>query len=227
MTTGNQEGVGFTLASVPLLARASGALWWPGPRLLAVADLHLGKPERGARQRGILLPPYADRETLARLRAEIDALDPAVVVVVGDAFDDMAASAGIGAEERGLLGAMMAGRRWVWVAGNHDPAPVALGGECATQFHLAPLSFRHIATAAPWEISGHYHPKAMIRSRGRRLSRPCMAFDSRRVILPAFGAFTGGLDVAGPVLDSLLGVGAQVVLTGRRARAVSLAALRR
>ena len=112
-----------TLAGARLAARASGALWWPDERLLCVADLHLGKSERLARRGGALLPPYETAETLDRLAAEIAALAPARVVCLGDSFDDSAAGAALAPDQAARLYALAAGREWIWIAGNHDPAP--------------------------------------------------------------------------------------------------------
>ena len=111
----------ITLAGARLTARASGALWWPAERLLCVADLHLGKSERLARRGGTLLPPYETAETLDRLAAEIAALAPARVVCLGDSFDDCAAGAALAPADAARLTALMAGRDWIWIAGNHDP----------------------------------------------------------------------------------------------------------
>ena len=116
-----------TLAGARLAARASGALWWPEERLLCVADLHLCKSERLARRGGPLLPPYETAETLERLADEIAALAPAGVVCLGDSFDDGAAGAALDAEDAARLMALMAGRDWIWIAGNHDPGPPPAG----------------------------------------------------------------------------------------------------
>ena len=116
------------LAGARLEARASGALWWQAERLLCVADLHLGRSERLARRGGTLLPPYETAETLDRLAAEIAALAPARVVCLGDSFDDGAAAPALAAADAAVLAALIAGRDWIWVAGNHDPLPLALAG---------------------------------------------------------------------------------------------------
>jgi DNA ligase-associated metallophosphoesterase len=209
----------FTLAGEALQARGSGALWWPGRRLMVVSDLHLGKAERMARRGGAMLPPYEIRDTLARLEAEVAALAPDGVVCLGDSFDDLDAAGALG-EETGLwLARLMAGRRWVWIEGNHDPGPVGLGGSHLAELALAPLVFRHIAEpGALGEISGHYHPKARLAGR----ARPCFLYDGRRVILPAFGTYTGGLRSDAPVLAGLMGAGARAVLTGPVVRAIPM-----
>lgn len=220
------DGAPLDLCGAPALARASGALWAPGPRMLAVADLHLGKSERLARRGGALLPPYEGAETLERLGAEIAALSPEIVVSVGDAFDDGRAAAALAPALRARLERLIEGRRWIWIAGNHDPRPPGLGGEALETLTLGPLHLRHQAAAtAPGaetvEISGHYHPKALLRLQGRRVARRCFLFDGRRLILPAFGVYVGGLDIADPIFDALMGAQAQaLLLSGGRVAAL-------
>lgn len=212
-------GYRFAVAGAQLVARGSGALWWPDRRLLVVADLHLGKSARMARRGGALLPPYEGVATLERLAAELIALDPAQVVCLGDSFDDPAA-ADLPEPEAATLAGLRAGRLWVWVAGNHDPDPLpsALAGTRTGALHLDPLVFRHCAEPdARAEISAHYHPKALLAARGQRISRPCFLIDTTRVILPAFGAYTGGLGCTDPVFTQLMGPTARAVLTGLQA----------
>ncbi|TCO72991.1 ligase-associated DNA damage response endonuclease PdeM [Rhodovulum euryhalinum] len=213
----------FTLAGARLAALPSGALHWADAGLLVVSDLHLGKSERLARRGGTLLPPYDTAETLSRLEADIAATDPRAVICLGDSFDDNAAARDLppGAEERLLR--LMAGRRWVWIAGNHDPGPASLPGTHLAELREGPLTFRHIARPGETgEISGHYHPKARLSLGGRRVSRPCFLVDTARVILPAFGAYTGGLAMDAPVLDALMAQGAVAILTGVRAVALPM-----
>ncbi len=217
------SGHAFTLAGARLEARATGALWWPEAELLAVSDLHLGKAERIARLGGALLPPYETADTLARLDAEIAALAPRTVVCLGDSFDDDAAADGLDEKARLWLTRLMAGRAWIWVAGNHDPGPPALGGSHLAELPAPPLVFRHVANpAASGEVSGHYHPKARLGLGGRSLARPCFLVDRNRVILPAFGAYTGGLDCRDPALTSLMREDALAVLTGPRAQPIPM-----
>ncbi len=213
-----------TLAGAALVACASGALWWPERRLLCVSDLHLGKSERLARRGGPLLPPYETAETLDRLAAEIARRRPAEVVCLGDSFDDDAGAGSLDDADRGRLQALMAGREWIWIAGNHDPAPIALGGRHLAELDLAPLVFRHSAApaAAAGEVSGHYHPKLRLVARGRAVIRPCFLLDDRRLILPAFGAYTGGLQADHPAVRAVLGGSARAILTGSGCVAVPL-----
>lgn len=206
------------LGPAALTARPSGALWWADQRLLCVADLHLGKAERLARRGGALLPPYEVRATLERLDAEIAATNPAHVICLGDSFDDLQAAGGLEEEARLWLLRMMAGRQWSWVEGNHDPGPLDLGGSHHGEMHLAGLAFRHEGGGEGLEISAHYHPKARLAGQ----SRPCFLTDGRRLILPAFGAYTGGLRLEDPALQALMGPGALAILTGRRCLAVPM-----
>ncbi|MCM2560603.1 ligase-associated DNA damage response endonuclease PdeM [Lutimaribacter sp. EGI FJ00015] len=213
------DGYPFTLAGQSLVALGSGALWWPEQRLLCVSDLHLGKSERLARRGGAHLPPYETRDTLLRLQAEIDAFQPKSVICLGDSFDDTTAAQSLPERERIWIARLQAGRQWIWIEGNHDPGPVSLGGSHMVELPLPPLTFRHIADPAQsGEISGHYHPKASIRTRLRTVTRPCFLVDGDRVILPAFGTYTGGLQSADNALRELMREEALAVLTGKTAR---------
>ena len=209
----------FTLADQALHALATGALYWPAQDLLCVSDLHLGKSERLARRGGSLLPPYETRETLTRLDGALAATGARHVVCLGDSFDDGAAEGGIDEDDRLRLSALMAGRRWTWIAGNHDPAPLALGGTHRAELSAGRLTFRHIAVpGARGEVSGHFHPKASVAG----LSRPCFLIDAARVILPAFGCYTGGLRASDPALAALMEPRALAVLTGPQALAIPM-----
>ena len=175
-------GCRFDFNGAAVEALANGALWWQEHALLCVADLHLGKAERIVRQGGSLLPPYGTRETLNRLSLLVEALRPEVVICLGDSFDDVQAERGLARADYISLATMMAGRHWVWIAGNHDPGPVEMGGAHLAELSLSPLTFRHIARpGATAEISGHYHPKAQIRTRAGTLSRPAFLIDADRV----------------------------------------------
>lgn len=212
----------FTLSGADLQARPDGALWWPDRGVLCVSDLHLGKSGRIARRGGTLLPPYETTETLWRLAEAIAATNPAQVICLGDSFDDVQAADSLGDEARATLARLQAGRTWVWIEGNHDPGPVGLGGSHRNELTLGPLTFRHIAApAAQAEVSGHYHPKAGVPGAGRR---PCFVVDETRLLLPAFGAYTGGLTVADPAIRALVSSTARVILTGKRAQPIPMAA---
>ena len=205
------------------MALGSGALWWPDENLLVVSDLHLGKSERIARRGGTSLPPYDTRDTLNRLAADLALFHARTVICLGDSFDDLAASEALPDAERQWIFRLQAGRRWVWIEGNHDPGPVEFGGSHLADLPISPLTFRHIAqTAAAGEISGHYHPKASLNLRGRTITRPAFLIDSDRVIMPAYGTYTGGLRTQTPVLDTLMRTEAIAVLTGPTPTAVPM-----
>ncbi len=209
----------LSLGGHDLQALPSGALHWPAQRLLAVSDLHLGKSGRLARRGGALLPPYDTRATLARLDADIETTRPAAVLCLGDSFDDLAAGDELDEGDALWLARLMAGRDWIWVEGNHDPGPLALGGSHRAEVTLAGLTFRHIARPGEsHEVSGHYHPKARLAGR----SRPCFLADARRIILPAYGTYTGGLRSGDAALSALMGPGALAILTGARALAIPM-----
>lgn len=207
------DGHEFAFAGERLVAMPSGALWVPATRALVVADLHLGKAERIARREGRLTPPYEARETLARLAEVIDGMEPAEVICLGDSFDDDEAAATLPDEIALGLTRLMAGRSWVWIMGNHDPATTALGGAHLAAHMVGAMTFRHIAEVdARGEVSGHYHPKVWLRGRGR----PAFLFDANRVILPAFGVYTGGMDATDRVFDTLMAPDALALMTGPR-----------
>lgn len=212
------NSVDFPFCSERLTALPSGALFWAGASVLVVSDLHLGKSERIARRGGALLPPYDTIETLTRLSSDIEGTRPKTVICLGDSFDDLAAAESLAPEHIDTLARLQAGRRWIWIEGNHDPGPVDLAGEHLAEIELGALRFRHIAEACtvPGEISGHYHPKAKV----RHMSRPCFMRDAVRLILPAYGSYTGGLDWMTPVLRGLFQPQAIAYLTGRRVLAV-------
>lgn len=205
----------FTLAGAMLEALPSGALWWPEQSILCVSDLHLGKSDRLLRAGGPALPPYESRDTLFRLENDINSVGPKTVICLGDSFDDQMAEHALDDDERSLILQLQAGRQWVWIEGNHDPGPLDLGGTHLSTLPIAPLSFRHIAEpTASGDVSGHYHPKASIRLRGRYLTRPCFLLDSDRLILPSYGTYTGGLDTKSEVLASLMRRESIAILTG-------------
>ncbi|WP_037310724.1 ligase-associated DNA damage response endonuclease PdeM [Ruegeria halocynthiae] len=207
--------VTFSFADQTLFALASGALWWPDKCLLCVSDLHLGKSERLARRGGPTLPPYDSQDTLTRLAADIARTGAETVICLGDSFDDLDASVAIGAAEKQNIITLQAGRRWIWIEGNHDPGPIDLGGAHLSEYMLGPLTFRHIAQhGARAEVSGHFHPKARLRAGNRSITRPAFLVDDTRLILPAYGTYTGGLHSSAPALNGLMGERALAILTG-------------
>ncbi len=183
------------VAGVALLADLSGALFWEEQRLLIVSDLHLEKGSSFA-ARGVLLPPYDTAATLGRLGAVIARHDPRMVIALGDSFHDRSAHDRLSTTDREGLAAMQARRDWIWISGNHDPAlPSDLGGTVASEVAIGPIAFRHEPTGAQGEIAGHLHPKARVSTRGRSMERRCFACDGERAVMPAFGAYTGGLSI--------------------------------
>ncbi len=215
--------VEFSFARQNLSALPSGALWWPTQQLLCVSDLHLGKSERMARLSGAILPPYESQDTLDRLAKDLEHTRAATVICLGDSFDDLDASLSLSGPERLRIATLQAGRRWIWIEGNHDPGPVELGGTHLAEWTCDTLTFRHIAqSGAQGEISGHYHPKATLRARGLSITRPAFLFDSNRLILPAFGTYTGGLRSSDKVLTDLMEPKALAILTGAKPQMIPM-----
>ena len=199
------EGNLVVLAQVPLLVDPRGALYWSQHGLLAVADLHLEKGSSFA-ARGQLLPPYDTAATLARLTHLIADYAPRCVVALGDSFHDGGGPARLGDGDRHTLRALQRGREWVWITGNHDPEPAeGIGGTFRNELSIDALTFRHLPSGAAGEVSGHLHPVARIAHRGRAVSRRCFAIDATRMVLPAFGAYTGGLNVRDAAFADLFG----------------------
>lgn len=209
------ESLSFDFAGHRLEARPSGALYWPDRRWLIVADLHLGKSERMARRGGSLLPPYEVLATLDRLEAEIAATDPACVVSLGDGFDDDAAALSLSDLLCERLRGMAQGRRWIWISGNHDPAAAdpRLPGEIRDELDDG-LVLRHQAAAGP-DVSGHFHPCLSLGGERRR----CFLAGRDHLILPAFGAYTGGLAIDSAALKAMVPQGLAIAC-GARAIAV-------
>lgn len=217
------ESVEITLAGTRLAALGSGALWWEDRSILCVSDLHLGKSERTARRGGPALPPYETRDTLIRLENDLNRTSAGTVICLGDSFDDLAAADALPEQDRLWISRLQAGRRWVWIEGNHDPGPMDLGGSHLAELPLPPLTFRHIAQPGQsGEISGHYHPKVQVQTRLRRVSRPAFLFDSDRIILPAYGTYTGGLRSSDEALSRLMRPEANAIITGQVPRLVPM-----
>ncbi|HEY1310888.1 MAG TPA: ligase-associated DNA damage response endonuclease PdeM [Pseudolabrys sp.] len=195
----------IVLGGVPLLADPSGALYWPEQGLLAVADLHLEKGSCFA-ARGQLLPPYDTAATLVRLGRLIAHYAPRVVVALGDSFHDGGGPQRLIQDDRDNLRGLQRGRDWIWITGNHDPEPaVNIGGTFHETFTIGALTFRHLPTGTAGEVSGHLHPVARVSNRGRAVSRRCFAADANRMVMPAFGAYTGGLNVRDVAFADLFG----------------------
>jgi DNA ligase-associated metallophosphoesterase len=184
------------VAGVALVADPAGALYWPEQGLLAVADLHLEKGSSFA-ERGVLLPPFDTVATLTRLAALMARYAPRAVIALGDSFHDGRGPARLSDTDRATLRSLQRGRDWIWIAGNHDPDPAEnIGGRFVSMLAIGALTFRHEPTeTGEGEIAGHLHPVARLAGRGRAVSRRCFAGDPRRVVMPAFGAYAGGLNV--------------------------------
>ncbi|MBR1158531.1 ligase-associated DNA damage response endonuclease PdeM [Bradyrhizobium elkanii] len=194
-----------TVADVGFVADFSGALFWEAQSLLVVSDLHLEKGSSFA-SRGVLLPPYDTVATLSRLAAVIARHDPRQVIALGDSFHDRDAHARLSEPDREALAALQLRRNWIWISGNHDPAlPSDLGGVVATEVAIGPIAFRHEPTGAAGEIAGHLHPKARVPTRGRSIERRCFASDGVRAVMPAFGAYTGGLSIRDAAFTRIFG----------------------
>lgn len=206
----------FMLGRLAVVPDLSGALYLPDERTIVVADLHLEKGSAYA-ARGVLLPPYDSAATLALLGAAIARYQPARVIALGDSFHDRGAEARIGESCLATLRALQTGRDWLWISGNHDPAiSAAMGGTVLDELELCGAVLRHepsFAAAMP-EISGHLHPAAKVRMRGRALRRRCFALSATRCVMPAMGAYAGGLNVRDAAFQPLFGRGFSAHLLG-------------
>jgi len=199
------EETRLNLNGVALIVDLAGALYWEAERLLIVSDLHLEKGSSYA-IRGVLLPPYDTIATLGRLGAVIARFDPKTVIALGDSFHDRDAHQRLSPANREILGALQARRDWIWIAGNHDPAlPQNLDGVVASDVAIGAVTFRHEPTGAKGEIAGHLHPKARVSARGRAMERRCFASDGERLVMPSFGAYTGGLNIRDAAFARIFG----------------------
>jgi DNA ligase-associated metallophosphoesterase len=211
------------LAGERLILDPSGAVFWPARNMLILADLHLEKGSAAA-GRGRLLPPYDSRTTLDRIAVLLRRYSPAHLLALGDSFHDAEGAARLQPADQARLASMAHAVEFIWVLGNHDPRlPDSLPGKVAATWSDGPLHFRHAAEAggasaghAETEICGHHHPKATVPVRGATVTRPCFVTDGhRRLMLPAFGAYTGGLDIGNAAIASLFPRGARIFLLGR------------
>lgn len=216
------------IAGEACVLRCSGALWLPAHGALIVADLHLEKGSAFA-VRGQLLPPYDSRATLDKLEAEIDDLAPAMVVLLGDSFHDTKAIPRMAADDRARLDRLAAGRDWLWLEGNHDREALArdadvaarLPGRIVGDMALGALRLTHEPEPLTadddrrGEVAGHLHPAAKVAAYGRGVRRPCFVTDGSRIVLPAFGAFTGGLNVRDPAIADLFAAPPLAAALGR------------
>lgn len=199
--------VPFSFADHALFALPQGALFWPARRALLVADLHFEKASWFA-SFGQMLPPYDSIATLADLTAIVAAVAPQEIWCLGDSFHDSAGAGRLPPQALALLQSLTAQVRWTWVTGNHDPAPAHHhGGAVVAEAVVDGIVLRHEADPAELrpELSGHFHPKLRVRVRGRHVSRRCFVASATKIVLPAFGALTGGLDAAHPEIARAMG----------------------
>lgn len=200
------DSCAVAVAGFEFVLHSSGAMYWPEERAVIVADLHLEKGSCYAKN-GVMLPPYDTAVTLAALGDVMRAFDPIVVVALGDSFHDVDGPSRLPPVYRGELERLQRDRNWFWIAGNHDPElPGDMGGEQLGEVDCGGLVFRHEPVLGPvsGEIAGHMHPAARIRVRGRSLRRRCFVTDGERMVLPAFGSFTGGLNVCERAWEPLI-----------------------
>jgi uncharacterized protein len=198
---------GLTVCGKSFLADVSGALFWPGESMLIVADLHLEKASAAA-ERGRHLPPYDSRETLMKLAETLDRFEPKTVVALGDSLHDKRAAGRLSDDNLSVLKMLQEDRTWIWVTGNHDPAIAPeLGGEVCATLEVEGITLRHEPQPgrATHDIAGHLHPAAKVSMYGHAIRRPCFVGNGRRLVVPAFGAFTGGLNVLDPAFEPLFG----------------------
>ena len=210
--------VPLSFAGQEFLALPEAALYWPAQQALLVADLHFEKASWYARF-GQFLPPHDSAATLDLIEALVARTGATRLWSLGDSFHDAEGAARLDASARARLAALTGRLDWIWITGNHDPdPPTHLGGQVSMEFALGPITFRHIAKpqANMGEVSGHYHPKARVSVRGQYLSAPCFITDGKKLILPAFGAYTGGLDVTDPAIDVHFKKGYNVHLLGQQ-----------
>lgn len=200
-----------------LLCDLSGAVYWPERQTLVLADLHLEKGSAYARY-GTFLPPYDTRTTLRLIRRVIERFQARRVICLGDSLHDGEAADRFDVQDLETLKGMTSGIEWIWILGNHDPdIPFDLGGSTVEELEEGRLVFRHEATgiSSPGELSGHYHPKASLNLRGRRITGRCFVEDGQRMMLPAFGAYAGGLDLRAPEISRFFGTSCRAHVIGR------------
>jgi len=214
--------VRFSFCGHELVALPQGALYWPARRALLVADLHLEKASWFAGH-GQMLPPYDSLATLADLTALAAAADPIEIWCLGDSFHDVGGCERLPAQACEMLAALTRAHRWTWITGNHDPVvPALVGGSALREVEVDGIILRHEANPhdpRP-EMSGHFHPKFRVYRRGRLVSRRCFVASGTKLILPAFGSLTGGLDAGHPEILRAVGTRAEalVPLTDRLLR---------
>jgi len=212
------DGLDVEVAGAWLCLLPQGALYWPEESTLIVADLHLEKATALA-SRQVFLPPYDSAATLSALAKLCGEIEPKRVIALGDSFHDGEAPGRLAQQDAAAIAALQRGRDWIWIAGNHDPAPPeGLGGDAARELAIDGLTFRHepVAGAGAGEIAGHLHPVGRVRVKGRTMRRRCFATDGTRLVVPAFGALTGGLNVLDDAFSGLFPGALSAFLLGQR-----------
>lgn len=203
------------LAGQLVLLDLSGGLYLPAHDALLVADLHFEKGSSFAR-RGMMLPPYDTRETLNVLSDVVSRFNPRIVVALGDSFHDIGGPERLGDEERSVLSSVQSGREWIWVTGNHDRIlPESIGGQVVEEMTIGALTLRHEPVAGEQaEVAGHLHPVGKVVMRGRATRRRCFLTDGTRCIMPALGAYAGGLNACDAAFTPLFPNGFTAHLIG-------------
>jgi len=219
--------VPFSFAGETFEATAGGALFWPSQKALLVADLHLEKASWFARW-GQFLPPYDSHATLTALAGEVERTGARRLYCLGDSFHDRFGCDRLPADARALLTDLTSALDWTWIVGNHDPGFADhCGGRIAEEIEIAGVILRHEAVRSETrpEISGHFHPKLRLRLKGRQVSRRCFVKSATKIIMPAFGSLTGGLDAHHPeIMGSVGGSAAALVPVSDRLLRFPLAA---
>lgn len=207
--------VRLSIADDWLVACPEGALWWADEKTLIVSDLHLEKGSSHAASSGQMLPPYDTRATLIRIEALLDQFEPERIISLGDSFHDRSAEYRLSPEDRTHIRALTSRVDWYWVEGNHDPDPPQdLGGTAMKEWRCRSLVFRHEPLGDRGEIAGHLHPVARISGRGRSVRRRCFITNGEHMIVPALGAYAGGLNVLNCAIEDLFPTGRSVFVMG-------------
>jgi DNA ligase-associated metallophosphoesterase len=212
------DTVELRLGETTVSALPDGALWIGEAKTLVVSDLHLEKGSAFA-VRGQMLPPYDTHAALVKLAALIERLGPDIIVSLGDSFHDGGGPARMASRDRALLQDMIRRCDWIWIEGNHDSKSAEpLGGAVHEALRVGALTLRHQPAegAAAGEIAGHLHPCAKVAGRGSSVRRRCFATDGARLVMPAFGAFTGGLNIRDDAFAPIFPAGAMALVLGRR-----------
>ncbi len=208
----------FHVAGIRVQPDLSGAAWFPDLKTLAVADLHFEKGTSFVR-RGLHLPPYDTKATLGRLGDVAEKFQPERIIALGDSFHDGQGPARLDGDDVAAIQRLTRNTQWIWIFGNHDPAATRgiddLGGVALEELCLGDLTFRHEPQGTCGEVAGHLHPGAAIRQRGRRIRRKCFVSDGASLILPAFGAYTGSLNVCDPAFREVFDGSFRAHIIGR------------